>query len=194
MAAILRNTIVVAMGAGALGVPDALRLLLDFAGRSPLVDILIAVFVIAAFTAPALGTMLLARFFRKTRAETGAGGGATGAAVADPFAKMTLAVSLAVAVLVSASLLVLPLFHAAGAAPAALATGRSIKATLLVSLATICLLLLVPRVADGILDPPAQRLLAFALKNPLANVSVGVATATVVGTTLLALFRIRTKL
>ena len=35
------------MGAVALGGPDALRLILAFAGRSPLVDIAIAAFVIA---------------------------------------------------------------------------------------------------------------------------------------------------
>ncbi|XP_052160166.1 uncharacterized protein LOC127777606 [Oryza glaberrima] len=214
MAAILRNTIVVAMGAGALGGPDALRLLLGFAGRSPLVDILIAVFVIAAVTAPALGTMLLARFFRKARA---AGGGGTGAAAADPFVKMTLVVSLAVAVLVSASLLVLPLFQSghlgtlafAGAAlavgacaarargvllpnahGAAPATERFAKATLMVSLAAVCFLL-VPCVAVGILDEPAQRLLASALKSPLATVPIGVATATVIGATVVALFFFR---
>jgi hypothetical protein len=131
---------------------------------------------------------------------------------ADPFAKMTLAVSLAVAVLVSASLLVLPLFQsgdlgplrfllafagvafvlcaiagrargvAHGATPAA---ERSMKATKLVSLAAVCSLL-VPCVAVGILDAPAQRLLAFAFKNPLATVPVGVATATVLGTTVVA--------
>jgi hypothetical protein len=210
MAAILRNTIVVAMGAGALGGPDALRLLLGFAGRKPLVDILIAVFVFAAVTAPALGTMLLARFFRKPRA----GGGGTGAVAADPFAKMTLVVSLAVAVLVSASLLVLPLFQSgdlgalafAGAAlvlgacaarvrgvlhpnahGAAPATEHFAKATLMVSLAAVCFLL-VPCVAVGILDKPAQRLLASAFKSPLATVPVGVATATVIGTTVVAFF------
>uniref|UniRef100_A0A0E0PUS0 Uncharacterized protein n=1 Tax=Oryza rufipogon TaxID=4529 RepID=A0A0E0PUS0_ORYRU len=223
MSRVIRNIIVVAMGAGALGGPDALRLLLAFAGKSPLVDILIAVFVIAAVTAPALGTMLLARFFRKPRAVPGAaraGRGAAGAAVADdPFAQMTLVVSLAVAFLVSASLLVLPLFQSghlvplafagvalvvgacasrvrgvllpnvhggagAAATPAATATERGIKPTLSVSLAAICLVLVAPwRLAVGILDAPSQRLLA-----PLATVPVvGVAAATVVGTTILVL-------
>lgn len=210
MAAILRNTIVVAMGAGALGGPDALRLLLGFAGRSPLVDILVVVFVIAAVTAPALGTILLARFFRKPRA----GAGGTGAAVDDPFAKMTLAVSLAVAVLVSATLILLPLFQSGGLgalafAGAALvvgacaarargvllanahggapATERFAKATLMVSLAAV-FSLLVLCIAVGILDAPAQRLLAFAFKNPPATVAVCVATATIIGATVVTLF------
>ncbi|XP_040380811.1 uncharacterized protein LOC121054677 [Oryza brachyantha] len=218
MAGILRNTIVVAMGAGALGGPDALRLLVAFAGRSPAVDIAIVVFVIAAVTAPALGTVLLARFFRKARAGGGAGRRATWPTVADPFAKMTQAVSLAVAVLVSDSLLLLPPFQSGDLGPlrfllafagaalvfgasaarvrtvllpnghgAAHATERSIKATLLVSPAGVCFLL-VPSVAVGILDAPAQRLLAFTSKNPLATVPVGVAAATVISATLLALF------
>uniref|UniRef100_A0A0E0L915 Uncharacterized protein n=1 Tax=Oryza punctata TaxID=4537 RepID=A0A0E0L915_ORYPU len=155
MARILRYAIVMAMGAGALGGPDALRLLLACAGRSPHVDILIAVFVIAAVTAPALGTMLLARFFRKPTAGAGAGGGGTGAAVDDPFAKMTLAVALAVA------------------------------ATLFVSLAAVCFLL-VPCVVVGILDAPMQRLLAFAFKSTLTDVTVGV--ATVIGAMVIAFF------
>uniref|UniRef100_A0A0E0A6D8 Uncharacterized protein n=1 Tax=Oryza glumipatula TaxID=40148 RepID=A0A0E0A6D8_9ORYZ len=214
MAGIVRYTIFMAMGAGALGGPDALRLLPACAGRSPLVDILIAVFVIAAVTAPALGTRLLARFFRKARA---AGGGGTGAAAADPFAKMMLAVSLAVAVLVSATLILLPLFQSghlgalafAGAAlavgacaarvrgvllpnshGAAPATEGFAKATLMVSLAAVCFLL-VPCIAVGILDAPEQGLLAFAHKNPLATVPVGV--ATVIGTMAIPFFFRKTQ-
>ncbi|EAZ36163.1 hypothetical protein OsJ_20476 [Oryza sativa Japonica Group] len=104
MAGVVPMIIVLAMGGGALGGPEALRLLLTFAGRSPLVDIGIVVFVIAALAAPALGTMLLACFYRTPRGPRGAA-----AAAADLLAKMTLAVSMAVALLVSASLLVLPL-------------------------------------------------------------------------------------
>uniref|UniRef100_A0A0D9WN01 Uncharacterized protein n=1 Tax=Leersia perrieri TaxID=77586 RepID=A0A0D9WN01_9ORYZ len=211
MAAVVRSIVVVAMGAAALGGPDALRLLLAFAGRSPLVDVLIAVFVIAAVTAPVLGTMLLARFLRKPRSSgargggtrsgspAGAGGGGpTGAAAdmaADPFATMTLLVSLAVTFVVSACLLVLPLFQSgdtaplafAGAALAVLAAGRSIKGTLLASLAAIGVALVVPCIAVAVLDAPAQRL-AVTFNNPLATVAVRVAIAVVVGTTLLALF------
>uniref|UniRef100_A0A0E0L910 Uncharacterized protein n=1 Tax=Oryza punctata TaxID=4537 RepID=A0A0E0L910_ORYPU len=101
MADVIPMIIVLAMGSGALGGPEALRLLLTFAGRSPLVDIGIVVFVIAALTAPALGTMLLACFYRTPLAARGGPIGA--AAAADLLSKMTLAVSLAVALLVSAS-------------------------------------------------------------------------------------------
>uniref|UniRef100_A0A0E0DYE3 Uncharacterized protein n=1 Tax=Oryza meridionalis TaxID=40149 RepID=A0A0E0DYE3_9ORYZ len=113
MACVVPMIIVLAMGGGALGGPEALRLLLTFAGRSPLVDIGIVVFVIAALTAPALGTMLLACFYRTPRGARGA----AAAAAADLLAKMTLAVSMAVALLVSASLLVLPLFQSGDVGP-----------------------------------------------------------------------------
>uniref|UniRef100_A0A0E0L912 Uncharacterized protein n=1 Tax=Oryza punctata TaxID=4537 RepID=A0A0E0L912_ORYPU len=213
MAGVVPMIIVLAMGGGALGGPEALRLLLTFAGHSPLVDIGIVVFIIAALTAPALGTMLLACFYRTPRA---ARGGPTGAAAAaDLLSKMTLAVSLAVALLVSASLLVLPLFqsgnvvvgplrhllalavaafvvgasaarvrgvmhlrrarNASGAAPDA---ARTAVTTLTVSLAAVCILL----VSCFHFFTP------FALKNPLVQAPTGVAIATVVGTTLLALF------
>uniref|UniRef100_A0A0E0A6D6 Uncharacterized protein n=1 Tax=Oryza glumipatula TaxID=40148 RepID=A0A0E0A6D6_9ORYZ len=216
MAGVVPMIIVLAMGGGALGGPEALRLLLTFAGRSPLVDIGIVVFVIAALAAPALGTMLLACFYRTPRA---ARGGPIGAARADLLAKMTLAVSLVVALLVSASLLVLPVFqsgnvvvgplrhllalavaafvarvrgvvhlrrarrNASGAAPDA---GRTAMTTLTVSLAAVCILL-GSCVAVGGLD--AHHLFtSFALKNPIIHAPTGVATAAVVGTTLLALF------
>ncbi|KAL5199843.1 hypothetical protein ABZP36_021046 [Zizania latifolia] len=223
MTGILRNTIVVAMGAAALGGPEALRVLLTFAGRSAIVDIAIAVFVIAAVAAPALGTMLLARFLRKAHMAASARGIATAAVAAgDAFAKMTLVVSMAVAFVVSASLLVLPAFQSgdlgllrfllalavaafvvragavhlccffskvhntSDAAPAARVTERSVVKTLQVPLSALCLLL-APCVAFGGLDATAQLLFrAFALKNLLVHMSIGV--ATVVGTTLFALF------
>uniref|UniRef100_A0A0E0HM96 Uncharacterized protein n=1 Tax=Oryza nivara TaxID=4536 RepID=A0A0E0HM96_ORYNI len=215
MACVVPMIIVLAMGGGALGGPEALRLLLTFAGRSPLVDIGIVVFVIAALTAPALGTMLLACFYRTPRGARGA----AAAAAADLLAKMTLAVSMAVALLVSASLLVLPLFQsgnvvvgllalavpafvvgasaarvrgvahlcrARNASGAVTDAGRAAVTTLTVSLAAVCILL-GSCVAVGGLD--AYHLFtSFALKNPIIHAPTGVATAAVVGTTLLALF------
>uniref|UniRef100_A0A0D9WN02 Uncharacterized protein n=1 Tax=Leersia perrieri TaxID=77586 RepID=A0A0D9WN02_9ORYZ len=200
---IVRNIIVVAMGAGALGGPDALRLILSNAGRSPLADISIAVFVTAALTAPALGTMLLARFFRKAGGGPGHAMGAA-AEVADPFATMTLIVSLAVAFLVSASLILLPVpvFQSGDLAPlafavAALAVGARVRG---VRLPIACggagpalavpLAVVVHCVAVGMFDATAQRFRdrAVALKNTLATGPFGVPAAIVVTTTLVALF------
>ncbi|GJN29368.1 hypothetical protein PR202_gb17591 [Eleusine coracana subsp. coracana] len=90
--------VVLVLGAGALGGPDALRVLLEFAGNSPVVDIAICVFVIGMITAHLLGIVLLARFVRKPQAGDAAPG-------TDLFAKMTLVVSVGVAFLVSACLL-----------------------------------------------------------------------------------------
>ena len=103
-ASLVPRIIVLALGAGALGFPDALRLLLDIAGRrSPLTDIAICIFAMAVVTAQALGAMLLARFLRKARA----GGDAPSEPPrTDRFAQVTLVVSLGVAFLVSACLLV----------------------------------------------------------------------------------------
>ncbi|XP_025812770.1 uncharacterized protein LOC112890122 [Panicum hallii] len=98
MAGLAPRTIVLALGAAALGGPDALRLLLETAGRSPLHDILICVLAMAAVTAHVLGTTLLARFVRKARA----GGGAPGT---DLFAVVTATVSVGAALLVTACLL-----------------------------------------------------------------------------------------
>ncbi|WVZ82115.1 hypothetical protein U9M48_029416 [Paspalum notatum var. saurae] len=102
--------IVLALGAGALGFPDALRLLLlllrDVAGaRNPPLDIAVCAVAMAALTAYALGAVLLARFVRK--AGPGAGGHAPAprARRTDPFARLTLAVSLGAAGLVFACLL-----------------------------------------------------------------------------------------
>ncbi|XP_066379127.1 uncharacterized protein [Miscanthus floridulus] len=105
-AGLVPQAIVLALGAGALGGSDALRLLLQLAGRiSPAADLAICVAIISLLTAPLLGTMLLARFVRKARA--GAGGGAAPAAT-DLFAQVTATVSVGAAFLVTACLLVVP--------------------------------------------------------------------------------------
>ncbi|XP_062228438.1 uncharacterized protein LOC133926486 [Phragmites australis] len=106
MESLVPRIIALALGAGALGGADALRLLIDIAGRSPLLDIAVCIFVIGMVISPVLGTMLLARFVRKARHQAGAGRGEPGASATDCFAKMTLLVSLAVAFLVTACLLV----------------------------------------------------------------------------------------
>ena len=98
MAGLAPRTIVLALGAGALGGPDALRLLLQAAGRSPFHDILTCVLAMAALTAHVLGTTLLVRFVRKARA----GGGAP---ATDLFACVTATVSVGAALLVTACLL-----------------------------------------------------------------------------------------
>nr|TKW19671.1 hypothetical protein SEVIR_4G035700v2 [Setaria viridis] len=104
--------VVLALGAGALGGPDALRLLITLAGRNPVVDIGICVFVIGMFAAQLLGILLLARYVRKPpppAGGAGAGRGAPGTApAADPLACITLLLSLAAASLVTASLVVGP--------------------------------------------------------------------------------------
>ena len=106
-ASLVPRIIVLALGAGALGFPDALRLLLDIAGRrSPLTDIAICVFAMAVVTAQALGAMLLARFVRKAPRAGGDAHAAGAPPRTDLFAQVTLVVSLGVAFLVSACLLV----------------------------------------------------------------------------------------
>ncbi|XP_034592306.1 uncharacterized protein [Setaria viridis] len=89
-----------------------LRLLIALAGRNPVVDIGICVFVIGMFAAQLLGILLLARYVRKPpppAGGAGAGRGAPGAApAADPLACITLLLSLAAASLVTASLVVGP--------------------------------------------------------------------------------------
>ena len=106
-ASLVPRIIVLALGAGALGFPDALRLLLDIAGRrSPLTDIAICVFAMAVVTAQALGAMLLARFVRKAPRAGGDAHAAGAPPRTDRFAQVTLVVSLGVAFLVSACLLV----------------------------------------------------------------------------------------
>ena len=103
MAGLAPTTIVLALGAGALGGPDALRLLLQAAGRSPLHDILTCVLAMAAVTAHVLGTTLLVRFVRKARA--GGAGRAAGAPGTYLLACVTATVSVGAALLVTACLL-----------------------------------------------------------------------------------------
>ncbi|CAN6202181.1 unnamed protein product [Urochloa humidicola] len=111
---------VLALGAGALGGPDALRLLMELAGRNrnPAFDIGIVVFLISMFAAQLLGTLLLARYVRKAPPAGGVGG--RGAPAADPFACITLLLSLAAASLVTACLVLVSGGFAAAAAGAAL--------------------------------------------------------------------------
>ncbi|WVZ82111.1 hypothetical protein U9M48_029413 [Paspalum notatum var. saurae] len=113
MAEPLTPTIIaLALGAGALGFPDALRLLRrDVAGRrSPPLDIAVCAFAMLVLTAYALGALLLARFVRKAGPGAGAGGHppAPRARRTDPFARLTLAVSLGAAALVFACLVAEP--------------------------------------------------------------------------------------
>jgi hypothetical protein len=109
MAGGVPGIVVLALGAGALGGPDALRLLFALAGWNPAVDIGICVFVICMFAAMLLGNLLLARYVRKVAPPpaggAGAGRGAPGAApAADPLACITLLLCLAAASLITACL------------------------------------------------------------------------------------------
>jgi len=72
MAGAVPGIVVLALGAGALGGPDGLRLLLAVAGRNPVADIAICLFALTAATAQILGAVLLARFVRKAPAGAGA--------------------------------------------------------------------------------------------------------------------------
>ncbi|TVU00279.1 hypothetical protein EJB05_54300, partial [Eragrostis curvula] len=97
--------IVLALGGAAVGGPEALFLLLAVAGQGPAADIIIVLFLICAMTAVLLGTMLLARFIRAAVANDVAALLAPGT---ERFARLTLAVALAVVVFVSACLLAIP--------------------------------------------------------------------------------------
>ena len=110
MAGAVPGIVVLALGAGALGGPDALRLLLAHAGRNPAADIGICLVVLTVATAQLLGAVLLARFVRKVPAGAGAGAGRRGApgAGADHLARFTLLLSLSAASLVAACLVVAP--------------------------------------------------------------------------------------
>ncbi|WVZ82104.1 hypothetical protein U9M48_029406 [Paspalum notatum var. saurae] len=92
MAGLVPESIVLALGAAALGAPDALRLLL---GRGPAADLTFCVVLISAFTAHVLGTLLLSLFVRKAPR---AGGGAA----MDLFAQVARVVSVGAALLVTA--------------------------------------------------------------------------------------------
>jgi len=113
-AASLPTIIILALGAAALGGPDALRVLLEFTGQSPCLDIAICIFVMFVVTAYLLGAVLLVRFVRDARSgdAAGAGGGAQGhgaaAAATDCLAQVSLLVSACVGFLVAACLIVLP--------------------------------------------------------------------------------------
>ncbi|KAG2604884.1 uncharacterized protein LOC120671414 [Panicum virgatum] len=98
MAGAVPGIVVLALGAGALGGPDGLRLLLAVAGRNPVADIAICLFALTVATAQIRGAVLLARFVRKAPAGAGA----------DPLALTTLLLSLAAASLVAACLVVAP--------------------------------------------------------------------------------------
>ncbi|CAO1947774.1 unnamed protein product [Urochloa humidicola] len=97
---------VLALGAGALGGPHALQLLMiELAGRNPAFDIGIIVFLISMFAVQLLGTLLLARYVRKpppAGVAASARRRAPRAPVADYFARITLLMSLAAAALVTA--------------------------------------------------------------------------------------------
>jgi len=114
MPAPLPTIITLALGAAALGGPDALRVLLEFTGQSPCLDIAICVFVMFVVTAYLLGAVLLVSFVRDARSgdAAGAGGGAQGhgaaAAATDCLAQVSLLVSACVGFLVAACLIALP--------------------------------------------------------------------------------------
>jgi hypothetical protein len=111
MAADLPLAIVLALGAAAAGGPEAVALLLHVAGRSPAADVLLALFLISAHAALVLGTMLLALYVRVADA-------APLRPATARFARVTLAVAVAVMLFVSACLLTLP-FVPAGVGGAA---------------------------------------------------------------------------
>ncbi|CAN6164714.1 unnamed protein product [Urochloa humidicola] len=107
MAGAVPAIVVLALGAGALGGPDALRLLIEIAGPNPAFDIGIIVFLISMFAVQLLGTLLLARHIRKPPPAGGADGAgrrAPRAPAADYFARITLLMSLAASSLVTACL------------------------------------------------------------------------------------------
>ncbi|KAL6606822.1 hypothetical protein ACP70R_042475 [Stipagrostis hirtigluma subsp. patula] len=91
--------IVLAVGGAAAGGPEALGVLLGLAGRSAAADVAICVFLICAATVPVLGTMLLVRYLRVA---------GNAAPATERFARMTLAVALAVVLFVTACLLAAP--------------------------------------------------------------------------------------
>ncbi|KAL6861194.1 hypothetical protein ACP4OV_016894 [Aristida adscensionis] len=101
------STIILAVGAAALGGPDALRVLLAVAGKNPAVDVAICAFAIAAATSTVLGTVLLARFLRRLAAARNAAGDAPPAA-AELLPRMVRMVAVAVAVVIAACLLAAP--------------------------------------------------------------------------------------
>jgi hypothetical protein len=115
MAAPLPTIIILALGAAALGGPDALRVLLEFTGQNPCLDIAICIFLMFMVTAYLLGAVLLVRFVRDARPgdAAGAGGGAhqghgAAATATDCLAQVSLLVSVCAGFLVAACLIALP--------------------------------------------------------------------------------------
>ena len=106
--------ITLALGAAALGGPDALRALVEFTGQSPCLDIAICMFVMFMVTAYLLGAVLLVRFVRDARPGDAVGTGGSraqghGAASAtDCLAQVSLLVAVCVGFLVAACLVALP--------------------------------------------------------------------------------------
>ena len=115
-AASLPTIIILALGAAALGGPDALRVLIEFTGQSPCLDIAICISVLFMVTLYLLGTVLLVRFVRDARSgdAAGAGGGVgalghgAAATATDCLAQVSLLVSVCVGFLVAACLIALP--------------------------------------------------------------------------------------
>lgn len=101
MASDVAMAIVLSLGCAVVGGPEVLRILLGLSGRSPVDDVAICVFVLGAVTAPVLGNMLLARYVRVVRGAAAA----PHAPAVDPFARVTVAVALAVALVFAACLL-----------------------------------------------------------------------------------------
>ena len=102
MAGDLAMATVLSLGCAMVGAPEALRLLLDLAGQSsPIAGVVVIVGVICAVTAATvLGAMLLVRFIRVA--------GNAPDPPTERFARVTLTVAVAVALLVAACLLAVP--------------------------------------------------------------------------------------
>uniref|UniRef100_A0A0E0L913 Uncharacterized protein n=1 Tax=Oryza punctata TaxID=4537 RepID=A0A0E0L913_ORYPU len=100
MAADLVTAIVFALAAATLGGPEALRLLLDLAGKNPAADVAIFVGVICAVTSAVLGAMLLVRFIRVA--------GSAPDRATERFARVTLTVAVAAIFLVAVCLVAAP--------------------------------------------------------------------------------------
>jgi hypothetical protein len=115
MADVVRMAILLSVGGAVVGGPEAIRLL-----RAVAADVAVSVFLIGAFTALALGTVLLARFFRDARRNAGEHAPAPGT---ERFAKVTAAAALATMLFVTVSLLAVPSVPAEGGNAACGATG-----------------------------------------------------------------------
>ncbi|XP_066372470.1 uncharacterized protein [Miscanthus floridulus] len=245
-AAPLPTTIILALGAAALGGPDALRVLLEFTGRSPCLDVAICLFVMFMVTAYLLGAALLVRFVLDARPGDAAGGGGAqrhgAAAATDCLAQVSLLVSVCLGFVVAACLVALPSVPSGGlgtlsflmyfdgktsfiavavavtvaviAAAAATAVRRArpvvrfvrgagnpddgapgarfSRTRQMVCFIIALLLAAVSSAASGGLD--AKLIFpGFPCQNPITNVPVGVAVATVAGTALVVRFSRRVR-